>query len=326
MRQAGALPTSNVVWFPRSQRAGVPHVQKINQFLIFEFGSKVRAVMSAPDKCTLSQLSGVLFPLNGTVNELIEGKPIRLDYSMKNILELHRSINLIIKHDFSDKDGNFDFDKDWTQQASPWLISSMKETLAKLEHTLAAEFDKAATYLVAKTTIFDTETLIERATETFTEEVRSQLSETAKLDFTEAGKCLGFGLYTAAGFHIARATEAVMNTYCDTFDVKVTHKETWGVLLKGLTDCTAEVKPDKSTIKLLEQIKNVDRNDLMHPRKTLDLTEATRLFHLATSAIIAMTMEIRAKSGEAAQGTLFDATKSGEVVPLIAPKKASPAE
>lgn len=301
-------------------------MQKINQFLIFEFGAKVRAVMSLPDKCTLTQLSAVLFPLNGTISELVNGRPIRLDYSMKNIFELHNSIAMIIKHDFSDKDGNFDFDKDWSQQASPWLISSVKETLAKLEHTLAAEFDKTATYLVAKTTSFDTETLIERATETFTEEVRSQLSETARLDFTEAGKCLGFGLYTAAGFHIARATEAVMNTYCDTFGVKVTNKETWGVLLKGLSECTAEAKPDKNTIKLLEQIKNVDRNDLMHPRKTLDLTEATRLFHLATSAIIAMAMEIRAKSGEAAQGKLFDAAAAGEVIPLIASKKTAPAE
>jgi hypothetical protein len=232
------------------------------------------------------------------------GRPIKLDYSMANIGEVHGAIASIIKHDYSDKDGNFDFDKDWSQPVSAWLFPSLKESLAKLEHTLAAEFDKTPTYLVAKTTSFETSTLIERATETFTEDVRSQLSDTAKLDFTEAGKCLGFGLYTAAGFHIARATEAVMNDYCTTFGVKVTNKETWGSLLKGLTNCALEIKPDKSTIALLEQIKNVDRNDLMHPRKTLDLTEATRLFHLATSAIIAMTMEIRAKMGDASQGKL----------------------
>jgi hypothetical protein len=318
MRQAGATISCNVIEFPHRERVGIPNVQKINQFLIFEFGSKVRAILSMPEKCSLTQLSGPLFSLNGVITDLVAGDPIRLDYSMGNIVEVHNSIRSIIKHDYSDKNGDFDFDKDWSQPVSAWLFPSLKEALAKLEHTLAAEFDKTPTYLVAKTTSFDTATLIERATETFTEEVRSQLSDTAKLDFTEAGKCLGFGLYTAAGFHIARATEAVMNDYCSTFDVKVTNKETWGVLLKGLTNCALEVKPDKSTIVLLEQIKNVDRNDLMHPRKTLDLTEATRLFHLATSAIIAMTMEIRAKTGEASQGKLpLDQTA---IVALPSPK------
>lgn len=191
---------------------------------------------------------------------------------------------------------------------------------------LAAEFEKTATYLVEKTTSFDTSTLVENATLTLTKEVRDQLSPTAIEDYNAAGRCLAFGLHTASGFHVARATEAVMHLYCDAFlgQMRDEEKHTWGQLLNALTKCKGEIKPDKSTIAILEQIKNVDRNDLMHPRKTLDLTEATRLFHLATGAIIAMAMEIRDKNGLAGQGQLFSAEKPALPAPSEIPREQIP--
>ena len=98
-----------------------------------------------------------------------------------------------------------------------------------------------------------------------------------------------------------------MLSYCEVFLGKLdeNEKQTWGQLLNALEKCKNEPRPDKSTIAILEQIKKVDRNELMHPRKRLDLTEATRLFYLATGSIIAMAMEMRAKRGKAEQGQLF---------------------
>ncbi|MDA9424018.1 hypothetical protein [Bradyrhizobium sp. CCBAU 53380] len=239
---------------------------------------------------------------------------------MGNIKAALDQLDFIEKIEYHDKEGNFDFDKDWSKPASSFGISQVQESLTKLEHTLAAEFEKTATYLVSKTNSFDTETLIERAIETFPPEVRAELNEMACYDFKEAGKCLGFGLFTAAGFHLARATEAVMADYCRTFDVEVTKKATWGTLLAALSACTGDMVPDKSTISILEQIKNVDRNDLMHPRKTLSLTDATRLFHLATGAIIAMTLEIRSKVEKAAQGTLVLEAPPPALLPQSSPQ------
>lgn len=290
-------------------------MQKINQFLIYEFGAKVRAFMALPENPNLYQLSSAMYPLKPVLAGLADGKPIRLEYSMGNLREALKTLEQIEHIDFLDSDGKFEFGKDWNQQATSWLIGSAKADLARLEHTLAAEFERTATYLVAKTTSFDTETLIDHAADTLTEEVRLVLNESALRDYAAAGRCLGFGLFTASGFHAARATESVMPAYCDVFKgcVGETEKHTWGQMLNALSRFKGEPKPDKSTIAILEQIKNVDRNDLMHPRKTLDLTEAIRLFHLATGVIIAMAMEIHSKGEAVAQGQLFDATGPARV-------------
>lgn len=275
-----------------------------------------------PENATLTQIASPLFALQRTLRTLLEGDPVRLSYSQTNIRAALTQIDLLERIEFLDKDGKVDFDKDWSKPIGGYFLGEVKEALVKLEHTLAAEFEKTATYLVSKTTSFDTDTLIERATETFTEEIREHLSDMAAFDFTAAGKCLGFGLYTAAGFHLARATEAVMEDYCETFEITITKKQTWGALLKALTECKAAVKPDKSTIAILEQIKAVDRNELMHPRKTLSLTDVTRLFHLATGAIIAMIVEIREKSDQAAQKQL-EFGGDDEIVALPNPERTA---
>lgn len=284
-------------------------MQPINQFLIFEFGAKVRAVSTLPESITLNLVIGPMIALQTALRLLVNGDPVRLDYSMASIKDALSSVEALMQLEYYGQDGKFDINKDWTQQLSPWAIGSVKSSLVRLEHNLAAEFEKTATYLVAKTTSFDTATLIETATDTLTPEVKGELSEMAVFDYTQAGRCLGFGLYTAAGFHVARATEAVMLSYCEVFLGKFDDdaKHTWGQLLHALEKCKKDPCPDKSTLAILEQIKNVDRNELMHPRKRLDLTEATRLFYLATSSIIAMAMEMRAKRGKAQQGQLFDA-------------------
>jgi hypothetical protein len=281
-------------------------VQPVNQFLIFDLGAKVRAVTSLADDPTLSQAAGPLFALHKALSDLSEGKPFLLDYSTGGIKDAVASVRSVISSEYEDKEGKLDFAKDWNTKMYPWGLAGVRANLTRLEHLLAAEFEKTATYLVAKTTSFDTAILIETAVETLTSDVRAELSEMAIFDYNSAGRCLGFGLFTAAGFHVARATEAVMLSYCELFlgqPEEVHH--TWGQMLSALEKCKTERKPDKSTLAILEQIKNVDRNDLMHPRKTLDLTEATRLFHLATAAIIAMTMEMRLKSGKGKQGELF---------------------
>lgn len=79
-RQADArLVALNVLPFPDIVVQGGRKVQPINQFLIFEFGAKVRAVSLLPDEPTLGQAAGALFPLQSTLEALSQGKPIMLD-------------------------------------------------------------------------------------------------------------------------------------------------------------------------------------------------------------------------------------------------------
>ncbi|MDB5409390.1 MAG: hypothetical protein JWL84_4302 [Rhodospirillales bacterium] len=69
------------------------------------------------------------------------------------------------------------------------------------------------------------------------------------------------------------------------------------------TEWAAGVAPQKKTLRCLREIKDLDRNRLMHPRETLDEEEAEIFFNLATSAIMGMTRDMAALL-QAGQGKL----------------------
>jgi hypothetical protein len=80
-------------------------------------------------------------------------------------------------------------------------------------------------------------------------------------------------------------------------------KKTWGEYvgdLQKLADDGASlaVVPEKKTIRTLDQIRDLDRNPLMHPRDVLSPSDAMVLFNLATSAIMAMAGELVKSEGQ----------------------------
>lgn len=129
------------------------------------------------------------------------------------------------------------------------------------------------------------------------------MPDIAAEDFDNAGRCLAFGQPTAAGFHAARAVEAVLEKYWRSFkkipDDKPT-KNTMNDFIKDLQKIKGPnaPEPNQRTVKSLDQFRDLDRNPLMHPRATLTKEDAQTHFNLATGIITTMLAELRDRVDE----------------------------
>ncbi len=101
---------------------------------------------------------------------------------------------------------------------------------------------------------------------------------------------MAFDLPTAAGFHIARATESVITKAMGAFGCPQPKESqrNWGVYIKALEDAGASA----TLVHHLRQLKDLHRNPLIHPEVTLTQLEAQQLWSMCTSAMIAMITEI----------------------------------
>jgi hypothetical protein len=175
-------------------------------------------------------------------------------------------------------------------------IESIKEAIRRFENILGADLARAFTYAVSQVGILAVDSLVESADDVF-EGYKERIPKAAIADTKEAGRSIAFNLPTAAGFHIARATEAVLLKYLHEFGQKV-EKESqrnWGkytCLLRTNTDAS------KKVLNTIDQIRTLHRNPLLHPEDTLTMPEALSLWAICTSAIQAMTADMERKLAE----------------------------
>jgi hypothetical protein len=161
----------------------------------------------------------------------------------------------------------------------------IKTSLSEFETVFAAELPTFDTYIVSKKGIYSTADLVERADMAFDEGARTHLSAEVLSDFRQAGRCLAFELATGAGFHTMRAVEAVVRSY-------------WRLVLEPerikppeMAVCINELRAAKESERLmdiLDHIRDLHRNTIMHPEVFLEMKDALRLFDVAKSAISAM--------------------------------------
>jgi hypothetical protein len=174
----------------------------------------------------------------------------------------------------------------------PYDIGELTTLIQEFQTILAAELGKGATYVVHQLGLLAVDTLIKSARVVF-EGYEDRVPEPAKWDTDQAGRCLAFDLPTAAGFHIARATEAVLLEYLRAFGktVEKQSQRNWGqyTTLLRETDATEKV------ITTIDQIRTLHRNPLLHPEQTLEMPEAMSLWAICCSAIQAMVADIERK-------------------------------
>lgn len=173
-----------------------------------------------------------------------------------------------------------------------------KEVINKaktFETVLSAELENLATYHVTQKGIYSTPELVERAELALPESVREKLDTQILNEIRESGRCLAFDNATASGFHIMRATEAVMHQYylavCEPEDTK--KLVSWGAYIKALRDSTDPTILE--TVAVLQQIKDNDRNLIMHPERILSPDDAFTLFEVAKGAMMSMAGKLKDK-------------------------------
>ena len=85
--------------------------------------------------------------------------------------------------------------------------------------------------------------LVNAANKAVPEPLRSNLPDKAVDDLVSAGRCLAFGLFTAAGFHTCRVVEAVLEMYYQRFCMKSGTLRSWNDYINELEPKVASAAP-----------------------------------------------------------------------------------
>lgn len=174
-------------------------------------------------------------------------------------------------------------------------IRQMATKAKAFETILTAELQILDTYHPLQKGIYSTRDLIAQAECTLPEAIRKRLTTDVVEEIRQSGRCLAFDNATASGFHIMRATEALMHQYyltvCKPKPPPKDRLDNWGEYLTALRACTNPHAHEVAA--LLQQIKNQHRNPIMHPEVVLTVEEAFTLFEVAQAAIIAMASKLR---------------------------------
>jgi hypothetical protein len=160
----------------------------------------------------------------------------------------------------------------------------------EFEIVLANDLPGMDTYHVYQKGIYSTPALIDFAERALldglTEAAKNLISADVLRDFNQAGRCLAFELPTASGFHTMRSVEALLREYWT-----LVKRPPEGMRPPEMATCINELRAageDKKVMDILDHVRDLNRNPLMHPEAFLELNEALRLFDIAKSAISAM--------------------------------------
>lgn len=211
---------------------------------------------------------------------LKRGEPVPLTVSWPALEKLVMSIEAIVPAD-RDQIKTLDMES----EVESGILYRIKSATSEFETILSAELLSMNTYYVSQQGIYNTSDLVSRA-ELALGASLDIISEAAKKDFSQAGRCLAFELSTAAAFHSTRAVEAVLRQY---------HR-----LAKSIPD--TERSPDMSNcidqlraagenpkvMDVLDHIRDLHRNTYAHPEAFATMDEALGLFDISKSAINAM--------------------------------------
>lgn len=267
-------------------------MQRINIFQFYRFGQKMEQLSLVDrEKTILDQLSQ-LWDADKALDDILAQEQIPLKGIAPAGQELKSRIAAI-----TDRVNNDKFVTDEKIKPTPFRL--LEDSLRKFETVFEAEVaDRVAVYSVLTKGIYNTSLLVENADLVIAEELRGLLPESALYDLKQSGKCLAFEVSTAAGFHVLRATEAVIKEYYKSLtgnawdDVFPQSQRNWGKYISALNDEKAEATITAS----LEQIRTLYRNPIAHPEAKLDNRQATSLFSMATSVMSLMLAEINPRS------------------------------
>jgi hypothetical protein len=196
-----------------------------------------------------------------------------------------------------------------------WELNNIRTKLTQLETVMSLELQRHQTYLVSQIGGYSMPLLTTKAEVNILEDALAVIDEQAKKDFREAGKCLAFEIPTASGFHAMRATENVLRQYYALVVGKPIDRIDWGTCVAELRKAKANAK----VVQVLDQIRELHRNPLMHPQEFLSMKEAISLFDIAKSAIGSVAEDI-AKLKAAAAAAAAEAAKSTPALPQPAAK------
>lgn len=257
-------------------------MKRANQMQMYRLGNLTRLREIGDDKDRASLL-GSLFVTELYLKSFLEDPQSTemLPRAVERARELQGHVKLI-----TEKNGAFSG-------------SYLNLLLGQFETSLEDDLTRLPTYIIERTGAYSTDQLIGTAENVFANDLRENyIPAQAILDFRSAGRCLAYDLPTACGFHVYRATDAMLRRYCLHFGAipKGTGRD-WGryiAALRIVLDGDGAKKPNVRTVELLDSIRAIDRNPLVHPEQNLDNDGALIAFDLCKNAVSLMASDVKA--------------------------------
>lgn len=170
-------------------------------------------------------------------------------------------------------------------------IYSISSAMTTFEAVLGAELALIPLYVVQPKAGFDTSILIEAGTRCFPDDVWNKAPD-AVPDLMQGTKCIAFELFTAAGFHLHRANEAVLRRYWDVV-TKGAARPASGNMGDYLAEMNKKNVGNPNVKAALKDLKDLHRNPLIHPEHSLESAdEAIALMNGIQTVIVYMLKEI----------------------------------
>ncbi len=175
------------------------------------------------------------------------------------------------------------------QALTQYEADQFKALVTSLAISLKDESGHAYVLGVENQRCLSSYTLVERIEDCFSSNSWEVLDKAAQREFEESGKCLALERYTGAGFHALRGVECVIRQYIVKLTGALPRKRDWGSYLQTLKDNSA----DANLLAVLDNIRTLDRNPLMHPEDWLDIDEAIGIFNISQTAIVRLVAGIK---------------------------------
>lgn len=139
-------------------------------------------------------------------------------------------------------------------------------------------------------------TLMENIESCFHQKSWTRMGDDAKREFGESGKCLALERYTGAGFHSLRGVECVIRQWILEVTGSLPRKRDWGHYVEVLKQNNA----DAGLTAVLDNIRSLERNPLMHPEDWLDVDDSVGIFNLSHTAVARLVGDLEGKKPKGA--------------------------
>lgn len=275
-------------------------VYKLKRFNLVEHYDLSESIAKATDAYSKHQATGIdLFvssnDLPSKLDRLVQG-----DNELQASKHIAKELSEFIRNFINAKlllDGNINPEA-FNVEFNSWEYSHIYQRLLAVKTVYLAECRDLEVYSVDQVSIYKTSNLVASASSRISSDLYNEIPNASLAEFDEAGKCLAFRLPTACGFHALRGLELMMSEYLAKFTTDANPKS-WFDYIKELKkisdDAAATNKPSPKVIAMLDRMRVLDRNPLMHPQDRLDTAGADMLFNLSAITVSEMARDLGMK-------------------------------
>ncbi len=162
------------------------------------------------------------------------------------------------------------------------------QSVQKLFDALEDELGHAYAFSITEQRMISVRVMLDNPAKVFAQGCWDMMPSLARGEAAKATRCLAFDCPTACGFHILRSVEATIRRYIQAATGSLPAKRDWGHYVTVLRENGA----DQKAAAVVDQIRELERNPLMHPEDVLDNDQAVDLLILCGAAINRLTSDM----------------------------------